>query len=179
MKILLAAAVLTAVTFSATGCGGNGGDEADATASKAISESLLAEQKTQGSPASLFSFDEKDADCIGDGLVDEVGREKLQEYGVLTEDNKPKGKVTEVKMSTTDAKAATDVLFGCAEVEAMVEKAIASSAAVAPTMRSCVNKAVNDANRRATFTKFFEGEPYAARQNLLQPITKCATGSGG
>jgi hypothetical protein len=46
-------------------------------------------------------------------------------------------------------------------------------------MRSCVNKAVNDANLRATFTKVFEGEPYAARQNLLQPITKCATGSGG
>ena len=183
MKTLLAAAVLAAVTVSVAGCGGSDGDSdsaaADSTAAQAISDSIVKEQKTPGSPAALLSITSKQADCIGDGLVDEIGRKKLQKYGALTADNRPKGKVTEIAMSPADATKATDVLFGCADVEAMVEKAIAATAAVDRSMRACVNDAINDENLHTMFTQVFEGKPYVARRSLLGPITQCAVGKGG
>ena len=177
MRTILAA-VLAAVAFSATGCGGND-TEADAEASKAITDSIVKEQKTGGSPASLLSIGRREADCIGDGLVAKIGREKLRAYGVLTKENTARGQVTDVAMSAADAKVATDVLFGCADVEAMVEKAMAASGAVAPSMKSCIDKAVNQENLRSMFTRIFEGKPSAARQDLLAPITRCAVGSAG
>ena len=42
---------------------------------------------------------QKDADCIGNGLVDKVGTEQLQKYGLLTKDLKLNKDVTTVKMS--------------------------------------------------------------------------------
>ena len=87
MHRALAAVVLAALVLAVGGCGND-----DATASKAISDSIM---KSRPGSADLLTMKRKDADCIGDGLVEKVGTEKLQKYGLLTKDNKAKDKAKE------------------------------------------------------------------------------------
>jgi len=121
----------------------------------------------------------KEADCIGDGLVDKIGTDQLREYKLLTKDNKAGQDVTTVKMSAGDAKATTDVLFGCTDVPGMMNKAMNSSGQVPAAMQDCVNKALNDEALRGMFTHVFQGNEEQAKQDLIQPMMKCANPNAG
>jgi hypothetical protein len=178
-KTILATAVLAGLTLTAGGCGGSGGsDDEDAKAAREISDAIVTQQKSAQGPAALLAIRRKDADCVGKGLVDKIGTDKLKTYGVLTQDGKAKKDVTEVKMSAADATAATDVLFGCVDVESRVERALAKSGTIAPDLRTCVNKVVNEKTLRSVFEDVFQGRQGAA-QRLVGPITGCAVGNGG
>jgi hypothetical protein len=175
MTKLLAATVAALLACTLTACGGDD----DATASKNISASIISSQKSSTGAAQLLSLKKKDADCIGDGLVDKVGTDKLQTYGVLTKDLKAKQSVTEVAMSGADAKAATDVLFGCSDIEAKMRAAVSKAGSIPQAMRGCVDKALASDNLRPMFTKVFEGKQDEAQKALTAPLAKCAAGSAG
>ena len=98
MKKTLAAAGALLLTFGLSSCGG-GGD--DAAASQALSDSIMKSQKSGSNDAasSLLDLKQKEADCIGDGLVDKIGTDQLKEYKLITADNKANKDVTAVKMS--------------------------------------------------------------------------------
>jgi hypothetical protein len=176
MTKTLAAGLLAVMALLLTGCGGNNDD---AQAANAISDSIMKEQKSSGQSSQFFSMDKKDADCIGKGLVDKIGTDQLQKYGVLTKDNKTKSDVTNVKMSEGDAKSATDVLFKCTDVQGMMQKALDQSGNVPAAMKDCVHKVLNDDNLRAMFEKIFAGQQDEAQKALVQPMMKCATGNQG
>lgn len=172
MHRALPAAVLTALVLALSGCGGND----DATASKAISDSLM---KSSGdSSTKLLTMKRKDADCIGDGLVDKVGTENLKKYGLLTKDNKSKTGINDVKMSATDAKATTKVLFGCTDVEAMMESAITKSGSISAKVKTCVTKTLTEDTLRPVFDEMFQGKQDEASKALTGPIAKCAMTGG-
>ncbi|NUR07017.1 MAG: hypothetical protein HOQ45_08410 [Nocardioidaceae bacterium] len=175
MKKTWAAGVLAVLALVLTGCGNNDDEEA----SKAISASIMKEQKSSSQSSQFFTMDKKDADCIGNGLVDKIGVDQLREYGVLTKDNKTKDDVTNVKMTTADAKSATDVLFTCTDVENMMQKAMSRSGQVPAEMKACINKVMTEENLRAMFEKIFAGKQDEAQKALIQPMMKCAIGSGG
>jgi hypothetical protein len=172
MHRALPAAVLTALVLALSGCGG--GDD-DAKASKAISDSLM----KNSSSSKLLTMKRKDADCIGKGLVDKVGTEKLQKYGLLTKDNTSKSGINDVKMSATDAKSTTKVLFGCTDVEAMMESAITKSGSINAKVKACVTKALTEDNLRPMFDEIFQGKQDEATKALTGPITKCAAAGIG
>jgi hypothetical protein len=173
MRKVLAATFLAALAMSLSACGSNGDDEA----ANNISDSIMKAQKSSSGSAQFFDVKRKDADCIGKGLVDKIGTDKLQKYGLLDKDNKVKGNVTSLKMSATDAKAATGVLFGCTDVQTMIKNAITKSGQVPQAMKSCVDKVLTQDNLRSMFTQVFEGDSKAAGKALVQPMTKCALGS--
>jgi hypothetical protein len=173
MKKALAAVLLAVLALALSGCGNNDDDQA----AKSISDSIMSQQKSGGSSSQFFSMKRKDADCIGKGLVDKIGTDKLQKYGLLTKDNKTKGDVTNVKMSEGDAKSATDVLFGCTDVEGMMQTAMDKSGNVPAAMKPCVDKVLNDDNLRTMFSKVFQGQQDEAQKALIQPMMKCASGS--
>ena len=175
MKKTLAAGLLAVMALLLTGCGGNNDDQA----ATAISNSIMKEQKSSNQSSQFFSMDKKDADCIGKGLVDKIGTDQLQKYGVLTKDNKTKDDVTDVKMSDGDAKSATDVLFKCTDVEGMMQKAMDKSGNVPAAMKDCVNKVLTEDNLRAMFQKIFAGKQDEAQKALVQPMMKCAMGNQG
>lgn len=181
MKKTLAAAGAVVLALGLSSCGGGGGsNDDDAAASKALSDSIMKSQKSGNDAASsLLTLKQKEADCIGDGLVDKIGTDQLQKYKLLTEDNKANKDVTQVKMSKGDAKSATDVLFSCTDVPAMMNKAITSSSQVPAEMKACVTKALNETALRGMFTSVFSGDEAGARQKLIEPVTKCAAPGGG
>ena len=111
--------------------------------------------------------------------MDKIGTDQLREYKLLTKDNKAGKDVTTVKMSAGDAKATTDVLFGCTDVPGMMKKAMNSSGQVPAQMQDCVNKALSDEALRGMFTHVFQGNEEQAKKDLIQPMMKCANPNAG
>jgi hypothetical protein len=170
----------TGVTAAAAGlllllsaCGGVGGGGDDEKASQAISDSIMKEQKASGS-SDVFTMKQEEADCIGDGFVDKIGTEKLQKYGFLTEDLKTADKLTEVKMSTEDAQAASDALFDCADVQKMMTESMGD---LDPKTKACLQDVMTEDALRSLFTKMFSGKQEEAGQDLIAPMMKCTTGA--
>ena len=186
----LTAAVLVVLLFALGACGGSGDSDSDssapkssasatpdgdeATAAKSISDSLMAAQKSGDSTSQLLSMKREDADCIGEGMVDKVGTDQLQKYGMLTKDMKAGTNLSSLKMSKADAASTTDVVFGCTDVEAMMKNAMGKSGTIPKQMRGCVDKVLTEENLRPMFGKIFEGKQAAAQKELTAPLIACA-----
>lgn len=167
------AATLTAVlALGLSSCGNND----DATASKSISSSIMKSQKGAAGASQVLDLKKKEADCIGDGLVKDIGTERLQKYKLLTKDLKADKQVTAVKMDAKDAKSATGVLFDCTDVPTMMQSAVAKSGSLPKSMKGCVNKALNEKNLRPMFEKQFNGKGEEATQGLLKAMSACGLG---
>lgn len=160
--------LLAALLLPLTACGGGGDDEK---AAKAISDSIMASQKDQSGAGQMFVMPREDADCIGEGFVDEIGVDKLQEYGFLTDDLKAEEDFTNVKMSKEDAEAAADTLLECADVQEMMAKAMGD---VDAKTKACFEEVLTEDALRSLFTKMFSGKQEEAGQELIEPMMKCA-----
>jgi len=161
--------LLAALLLPLTACGG--GDD-DAKAAKAISDSIMESQDNQASGnAQMFAMPREDADCIGEGFVDQIGTEQLQEYGFLTEDLKAAEDFTNVEMSKEDATAAADTLIECADVQKMLSEATGE---VDAKTRECFEEVLTEDALRSLFTKMFSGQQEEAGQELIQPMMECA-----
>ena len=163
-------AAVTGLLLVLTACGGGGDDEK---ASQAISDSIMKEQKTAGS-TDVFQMKQEEADCIGDGFVNEIGTDKLKEYGFLTKDLKTADKLTDVKMSTEDARSAANTLFDCADVQKMMTDSMGD---LDPKTKACLQKVMTEDALRDLFTKMFSGKQDEAGQDLIAPMMKCTTGA--
>ena len=171
MKKPLAAAVLVALAMTTTGCGN--GD--DATAAKSISDSIMKDQ--QSGTSTVMQVKRKDADCIGNGLVDKIGTQKLQKYGLLTKDLKMNKDVTSVHMSTADAGAAADTFFACTDVMGMMRKAMSGGQPIDPKIKACLNDALTKDAVHSMFVSMFSGKQQEATKGLTKAMMKCATPS--
>ena len=185
MKQALAAMMTVLVALTVSACGGNGGDASDsgankddARAAKALSSTIMKSQEGASS-AQFLRMKKADADCIGEGLVDEIGTDQLRKYKLLTKDLKANQDVTNVKMSVRDAKAATDVLFGCTDVPAMMQKAMDRSGQVPAAMKACIKKTLDQDTLRTIFVSVFSGRQQQASNGLMRSISKCGLGNAG
>jgi len=164
------AAVLMLLALTVGACGDNG----DAVASSSISAMLLKQQKTSTN-GQLFALTKKNADCIGSGMVDKVGRKKLMTYGLIDKNNKAKGNVGDLKMSATDAKATTGVFFSCADITTMIKKAIDKNASSLPAKaKTCIDSSLDEKTLRTAITYIFQGNQDQFQKSLTAPLTKCA-----
>jgi hypothetical protein len=162
-------AAVAGLLLMLTACG-SGDDEQ---ASKAISDSIMKEQKSSGS-SDVFQMKQEEADCIGDGFVDKIGTDKLQEYGFLTKDLKTADKLSDVKMSTEDAQSAANTLFDCADVKKMMTESMGD---LDPKTKACLEDVMTEDALRSLFTKMFSGKQDEAGQELIAPMMKCTTGA--
>jgi hypothetical protein len=168
-RVTAAVSGLLLVLTACSGIGGNGDDEK---ASKAISDSIMKEQKASGS-SDVFQMKQEEADCIGDGFVEEIGVDQLQEYGFISEDLKAEP-MTSVSMETADAEAATGVLFGCADVTALMSEALAAGQQVDEKTQKCLEDVLTEEKLRTMFTLMFSGKQDEANQEVVRPLMECA-----
>jgi hypothetical protein len=182
------AAVVVALALPLAGCGSSGGSGGgsggsarsarsadDTKAAKAISAAIL-KNENGGGATDLVSLTKAQADCIGNGMVDKVGTKDLQTYKLLDGNLEARNDVTAAHMSASDAKATTDVFFGCADVKGLVKKAVgASTAGSSSKLKNCIDKALTEANLRAFLTATFEGKSAQAQSLLTRPLSGCVT----
>ncbi len=164
------AAVATALLLTLSACG----SDEDATASKAISDTLVDSGGDNGSSA-FFALQREEADCVGDGFVDQIGVEKLQEYGLVSKDGTKPGAMQDVTMSADDAESAVDTLFECTDVAALMNDAFGQSPNIDATMRACLKETLDEKLLRSIFTSFFTGKTDEVNTLLGGPLTTCVT----
>ncbi|HZJ04210.1 MAG TPA: hypothetical protein VFD59_01915 [Nocardioidaceae bacterium] len=163
---------LVTVTLVLSGCGG-GSEDADA--STAISESMM----DQGGN-DLLNVKQEEADCIGDGMVEDIGVGELKEYGFLKEDGTVAEDPSELEMSSDDAESMTNTMFDCSDVMAMMDEAMASSmGGQDPAVKECVEDVLTEDLVKEMFTAMFSGDEEGAQEGLMGPMTECISKSMG
>lgn len=163
----LAVATGLALTLTLAACGGN--DE-DAQAAEAISASMMESSDEE------FPVDQDQADCVGEGMVDRVGVDQLQEYGLLTEDLEMDGSVTDVRMEEADADEAADVLVSCTDAQSMLTDQFANDEAFGEEEQECINEVLDDEALTTLFSMMFQGREDEAMNDLIEPLMSCMMG---
>nr|MBA2465622.1 hypothetical protein [Nocardioidaceae bacterium] len=130
-----------------TACGGS----EDEQAADAVAESLMDEEE-----ASL-ELTQEEADCVGAGFVDQLGADKLTEYGIVTEDLSASDEPVDVKMSDGDAAAAAGVMVGCADAARLMKDAVRAGAQVDPAAEACLDETVTEDSVEEFLTAVFSG----------------------
>ncbi|HYH34857.1 MAG TPA: hypothetical protein VD814_06875 [Nocardioides sp.] len=156
-------AAVLALTVSA--CGGDD----DATASKAISDSIM-ESNDQ-----TFEVSRSQADCVGDGLVEQIGTEQLTEYGIITEDLEASDGIDDVTMSQEDAESAADVMSECADIRELFTNAMGE---LPEEARSCVDENLSDEVVHDFLVAIFMNDQEKGTQDMMSALQECVTPQG-
>lgn len=167
-QALMVAGGLT-LSLALAGCGG-GGDEAEA--AEAISQAMVEDSGSE------FAVDEEQADCVGEGLVDELGVDKLQEYGIVTEDLTVEQSVTNanVTMEEQDADNAAGVIVGCIDTQTILAEELSAGGDMSEEQQECIGEALDDEALTTMFSLIFQGKEDEATQDLMGPLMSCMLG---
>lgn len=166
-------ALVVASALTLAGCGA-GEDER---ATESISAYLMDQQESQGE---FLDLEQGDADCIAEGMVDGVGVEKLQEYGLLTEDGTVAEDTTATDMSLEDAETTADAMFDCTDVMSTMRDQLAASMGEQPAeVQECFDEALTEEAVRGILVAGLTGNQDEAGQELMAPLMECAVGDLG
>lgn len=166
-------ALTIAFMLALTGCGGGGGGASseDSKAADNISDFLVEQEEGQG----VVDVPREDADCIADGMVDEIGVDQLEEYGFLEGDGKVAGDLDGMKMSTEDAEAMTNTMFDCTDVMAMMKESMAAQmGGQDPALEKCIDEVFTEDRTKALLTGLFSGKEAEVGKELQAPMMECA-----
>lgn len=171
------AAVLCAAMFALTACGGG---EDDAEAKENIKASLL---EGGGELAGTEVTDEQ-AGCVSDGMVDEVGAEKLQEYGLLDDELKIAEDTSELAMEEGDADALAAVFTDCVDMEELFEEQFSSGPLadqLTEEQQGCLMDAVDTDVIESALADTFQGKEADPTAGIQADLMACVGGgvSGG
>ena len=169
-------AVLCAAMFALTACGG--GDDAEA--KKNIKASLLEDDANLAGT----KVTDKQAGCVSDGMVDEVGVEKLQEYKLLNDELKISKDAKPTDMEKADAEALAEVFVDCVDLEKMFEEQFASGAMaeqLTDEQQECLRDAVDTDVIESALADTFQGKQADPAAGLQSDLMACVGGgsSGG
>lgn len=155
-----------AITLSA--CGGGADD--DARAAEAISQSM------QDASDEDFTVDETQGDCVGEGLVDRIGVDKLTDYGLLSDDLTVDEDVTDVTMEQADADSAADVFVSCLDAEKMMSEELAAGEDLTEEQQACIAEVLDEDALQGMFSLIFQGKEDEATGELMGPLMSCIIG---
>jgi hypothetical protein len=152
--------VAAVLALALTSCGND--DEA---ASKAIAAGIM------DSNDQTFKVTQEQADCLGDGMVDEIGTDQLVEYGLITEDMKESEGIDSVKMSDADAQSAADVMQECADIKQIFTEAMGTG--MPEEAAACVDEKLTDEVLNDFLVAVFKDDQEAGTQGLMTALQEC------
>lgn len=171
------AAVLCAAMLALTACGNGDDDKARENIKKAVLE------EDAGGLTGGTKPTEKQADCISDGMVDDVGVETLQEYKLLNKDLEIDGDAEPTDMKKDDADALAGVFVDCIDMKQLFADEFSSGSQDVPdeTM-DCIEKAIDDDAMKSGLSATFQGKEDEAFASMQEEMMKCVmpgtSGSG-
>lgn len=156
--------VAAVLALTLTSCG-----QDEEAASKAISASIME------SNDDTFEVTQEEADCVGDGMVEKIGVDKLTEYGIITEDMKANDGIENVDMSEEDASSAADVMAGCADIKELFTSATSN---LPEEAQQCVEEKLSDEVLHDFLTAVFMNEQEQGNQELMGALQECLAPQG-
>lgn len=158
--------VVAAATLSVllTGCGNDADQAKENIKASILDEETIAETKVT----------EEDAACLSDGIVDEVGTDKLKEYGLLNDDLEVESEVSEVTMEAGDADAMAEVFVGCVEAEKMLEDQFATmTGSLTPEQQECMKEVLDEDKVKEIMSATFQGDMSDMQSSLQEDFMTC------
>ncbi len=165
MKIRTTAAV-GVLALALAACGGS---DDEAAASKAIADSIM------DSSDSTFKVTQDQADCVGEGMVEDIGTDQLVEYGIITEDIEASDGLESVKMSEDDAQSAADVMQDCADIKEIFTGAMGELPEEAQT---CIDEKLTDDVLNEFLVSVFMDDQETGTEGLMGALTECMSAGG-
>ncbi len=160
------AGALGALLLVVAGCGGGSDDDVK----KAIADELVA------SSGDGLEVSKSEAECIADGMVDEVGVDQLKEYGIVTDDGKVDKSPDDVKMSEDDADATATAFVDCVDVQELMLGQIPTEG-MDDSMKACVEEALSEDVIHDVLAASFAGEDLdSAFPDLATTMQECMAG---
>jgi hypothetical protein len=159
-----------AVLLGLTACSDAGSDD-DAKAARSLSQVV----SSNTNAASGFDIDQSGADCIGKGLVDEFGTQRLVELGFLTQDLEAADNVQLDNLPADDAEKFVDAFTTCVDVPKLIIDAMKQDpafAALPESVVTCIEGALTDEAAKAALLDQFRGTT-EAQDKLQQDLLAC------
>ena len=158
---------LSVMLLTLTACGG-GADEQEA------KDNLKASFTEDDS---LGAATEEQAECVADGMVDELGVETLQEYNILDEDLAYNEDPGEVEMSEDDADKASTVVVDCIDLASLFTSEMESSdQGLTDEQKECVEGAIDEDAMKEMLSAEFQGKESDAMDDMTGEIMTCLLG---
>jgi len=151
--------VVAVLALTMTSCG-----QDEEAASQAISASIM------DSNDEAFEVSQEQADCIGDGMVEKIGVEKLTDYGIITEDLEAEDGIENVEMSEGDASSAADVMSSCADIKELFTSAMGD---LPEEAQQCVDENLSDDVLHDFLVAVFMNDQDAGNQQLMGALQEC------
>ncbi len=164
------AALLTVCVVALAGCG----SDSDKQAVAALKSQILANNAMTGSS----TISDKQATCIAEGAVDDLGVDTLQDYSILDDDLEVDKKLDEVALKGKDADRLAGVYVTCADVEQIFEERLVDqlsrdNAAARGRIEACVTDVVTEDAVRAILAQRFEQADPSAYTALTGKLGDC------
>ncbi len=164
-------ALLCALLLTLTACGS---DESEAKDS--IKASLLDNPKVTGT-----ELTDEEAGCVSDGMVDEIGVDKLQEAKLLDDENK----VVEdpnLDLGATEADSLAEVIVGCVDVEELLTEQLGPMMEnMTDEQTACITEAFDEDVFTEVISASFQGKDASSAipGDVQQQVTGCIAQQGG
>ncbi len=164
------AAVLCAAVMVLSACGNGDDDEAK----KNIKAAVL-DDETSLTGGTKPTDDQ--ADCIANGMVDDVGVETLQKYKLLDDNLEINKDANPTDMSSDDADALAGVFVDCIDVAEMFAAQFDSGDQKLPEeQQQCIKDAIDEDAMKAGLSASFQGEQDEAFTEMQTKMMACITG---
>lgn len=145
------------------------GNQDEEKATKALS-AMLRENETAG------SLSKKEADCVAEALVEDLGLEKLEKYELITEKLKADKGLADKKMSTADAKKTTEAMTGCFDAAGKLRQAMAPE--LGPKAKACLEDKLDEKAAERVIQAVLEHKGEEATKAMFEPVSACAGKDG-
>jgi hypothetical protein len=169
------AAVLCAAMLTLTACGSSDDDQAK----ENIKASVLEDNAEVVGDTKLT---DEQAECFADGMVDDIGVEKLQDYNLINDDFEIVQDAEPTDMSKGDAEAMAAVITGCVDMKQMIEDQINEQAGTDLTeeQAQCVSDAIDEDAIEAGLAASFQGdEETNPLEESMGALMQCVMGGTG
>ncbi len=169
LKYAVSAAVLVASSSLLVGCGSND----DETAAKNIKASILKEEVAGA------NLTEKQAGCLSDSIVEDIGVDNLKKYGLLDDKLKVDDELTDVKLKEKDADSMAKAFTTCVNAEELIEKQFSQAASgMTDKQQECIKDALTEEKVEEVLSLTFQGKSDEISSGLQADLVKCVTPTG-
>jgi hypothetical protein len=163
-------AVLCAALLTLTACGSSDDD----TAKKNIKASI---QKNGSSLAGGTKVTDSQAQCVADGLVDDLGVDKLQKYKLLDDNLEVNNDANPTDMESGDAETLAKTVVKCVDFKKIFEEQMTKSSQLTDDQKSCISDAIDEQALIDALAQGFQGKDVSLGQDMQENMMKCMTPS--
>jgi hypothetical protein len=164
-------AVLCAALLTLTACGSSDDD----TAKKTIKASI---EKSGSSLSAGTKVTDAQAQCVADGLVDDLGVEKLQKYKLLDENLEVNNDANPTDMESGDAETLAKTVVGCVDFKKIFEEQLATSGTeLSDDQKQCISDSIDEDTLANVLAEGFQGKTPDFGKDMQQDMMKCMTPS--